>query len=187
MRGFLILGCLALFSQTLLAQLKQATHVSLSLTCNTEISDRDHENALLTFNPTSQDFNMSVDINDLLSENASTNADSEQFPDMLPLNIYSRMSIPDLDFKAAANNGESYVFDTQISLNGITKAMPCRYILLYSPKVSESMNGASLCSFRIDLVLSIKPEDFGLKEVLKENCSEIIITIQDGLLNRVTN
>lgn len=187
-RGTLILGCLVLFSfTTARAQLKQATHASVSLSCNTELADRDHENAVLTFNQANQELNGSIDLNDVLENNTSPDTDVESMPDMVPLSFFARLSIPDLDFKAAANNGESYVFDTKITLNGITRSMPCRYVLLYAPKVSDSMNGAPLCSFRIDLVFSIQPSDFNLAGVLNENCNEIIVAVQDGLLNRVTN
>lgn len=167
------------------AQFKQSSHAAISLSCLDEIADRDYESATITFNPTSQELNMALDIKDVLARNFTDSSTGEAAPETVPVELYTKMTIADLDFKSAANNGETYTFDTRITCNGVVKTMQVQFVFLFAPKVSDAINGAPLCPFRIDFVLHLRAEDFGFATALPDECKEIIINVHDGLLNKV--
>jgi hypothetical protein len=167
------------------AQMKQATHISMSNVCQGNLAHWDNEQAVLNFNTSSQTLSMISDVYEITAEylGKESSGFSEDINGM-SVSISTKLSIADLDFKTSADNGETFVFNTLVSLNGKEKSLPVRYSFLYAPRVAESnLNGAPLCSFRIDFSISIDPLDFGI--TVPEGCNEIIIKVQDGLLNKV--
>lgn len=181
----IVAAVLLLWATGAAAQFKQSSHPAISLSCLDEIADRDYESATLTFNPTSQELNMALDIKDVLARNFTDATTGDAAPETVPMQLNVKMSIPDLDFKSAANNGETYTFDTRITCNGVVNTMQVQYVFLFAPKVSETINGAPLCAFRIDFVLHLRAEDFGFSTALPDECKEIIINMHDGILNKV--
>ncbi len=167
------------------AQSKQATHISLSAVCSGQLSNWDNERAVLNFNTSSQTFTMISDLYEMTEANKNRDgfSSNEDF-DGLPISLNTRLSINNLDFKTSANNGETFVFNTLVKCNGREISIPATYTFFYAPRVAENnLNGAPLCSFRLDFVLSIQPKDFGLEP--EEGCNEIVLKVQDGLLNKI--
>lgn len=166
------------------AQTRQASPISLSLACDDKLGDWDHERSVITFNTASQQMVLVSDLLEVLDKKAGFDlANNDDFNGM-PVEINCKMSIPDLDFKSSANNGETFSFATVVKCNGIEKSYNVPYTFFFAPRVAESnMNGAPLCQFRVDFILSFSPSDFNLPA--PEDCDEIVIKVQDALLNKL--
>ena len=174
-----------LWSAMAFAQFRQASHISQSVVCGEEISDWVNEDALLFFNTSTQDFRMTTDLGELLSSTSDSSSVTFFEPGDLPVVVTTRLAIPGLDFKSAANNGESYIFNARVTVNGVTKEIPIQFIFLFAPKVSEALNGAPTCPYRIEFSFDIRLEDFNLSYGGSKNCSIAHIKVQEGLLNKL--
>jgi hypothetical protein len=166
------------------AQTRQASPISLSLACDDKLGDWDHERSVITFNTASQQMVLVSDLIEILDKKAGFDLANNDDINGLPVEINCKMSISDLDYKSSANNGETFPFATVVKCNGMEKSYNVPYTFFFAPRVAESnMNGAPLCQFRVDFILSFSPADFNLPA--PEGCDEIVIKVQDALLNKV--
>ncbi len=172
----------SILSLNLAAQMRISSTISLVEICSGKITDWDHERAMITYNPTSHVLELTSDIFEAID---SRNTDQE---DLIPqidgqnLKITTNLQISDLDFKTAADNGQSFNFDTQIFCKDHSYSTRVRYTFYYAPVVSQS-DAATLGSFRLDFEIILETEKLGLN--LPEGCSVISIKITDGLINIV--
>jgi len=177
---------LCLLSPALLkSQMKQTSHVVFSNVCGGQMSAWDHEKAIVNYNTSNNTLEVKSDIYEMTYELLqSGERQYNEDNDGMPITINAKFSIPDLEFKTSADNGETHTFNTEIKCNGIEKKIAITYIFIYAPRVAESnLNGAPLCSFRLDFAINIDPKDFNLN--MPKGCDEIVMKVQDALLNKI--
>ncbi len=164
-------------------QMRQSTPILIACVCGGEMCLWDNERGIVNYNERTNNLELNTDIFEITAEGMTP--DSVLFEtedDGLTFLMHTHLSIPDLDFKSSADNGQEFTFMSEIKCNGIDKKIPVRYKYFYAPRVAESnLNGAPLCNFRLDFMLSFAPSDFNLK--VKNGCNEIVIKVQDALLN----
>jgi hypothetical protein len=183
MRPILTLSLIfSILSLNLRAQMKISSSISLIEVCNGKITDWDHERATINFNPTSQVLELTSDIFEVMDNQNANDKDYNSTIDGQSLKIVTSLQIANLDFKTAANNGETFSFDTQIFCNDRSYSTKVMYTFFYAPKVSQS-DSAPLGSFRLDFEISLDTEKLGLS--LPEGCNMISIKVADALLNIV--
>ncbi|MBL0316259.1 MAG: hypothetical protein IPP69_10930 [Flavobacteriales bacterium] len=173
-----------LISESLVAQSKQATHLSISAICNGQVSFWDNETAILNFNSGSQLLTMTTDLFEITDDYTRYEHPDDRDVNGIPVTMTTTLSIDGLDFKSAKNNGETFTFETQVTCNGVTKSIPATYTFIYAPRVAGSdLSDAPLCGFRIDVSLTLNAADFKLD--MQRDCKEVVIRVLDGLLNKV--
>ncbi len=179
----IITTALVLYARCMFGQMKQASPIAMACVCGGEMCLWDNEKAIINYDERTNYLDLRSDVYEITA--AGMKPDSVLFDrelDGLPFFMNTRLSIPDLDFKTSADNGQEFTFMCELKCNGIEKKIPVRFMYFYSPRIAESnLNGASLCNFRLNFMMSFAPSDFKLN--VKTGCNEIVIKVQDALLN----
>lgn len=181
----LLVATLLTSFQNLEAQMKQTSPGIFACVCGGEICLWDNEKTIINYNERTNSLDLRTDIFEITFDGMEP--DSSHFEtetDGLLFLISTHLSIPDLDFKSSADNGQTFTFNTDVKCNGMEKKIPVKFTYFFAPRVAESnLNDAPLCNFRLNFMISFTPSDFNLK--VKKGCNEIIFKVQDAYLNCV--
>jgi hypothetical protein len=181
-QAIILVLMLSVLSLRLNAQMKISSTISLIEICSGKITDWDHERAMISYNPASHALELTSDIFEAIDSRNTDHDDLIPQVDGKSLKTTTNLQISDLDFKTAADNGQSFTFDTQIFCNDHSYSTRVTYTFYYAPVVSQS-DSATIGSFRLDFEITLEPEKLGLN--LPEGCTVISLKITDGLINIV--
>jgi|GEM_PF-3339951 len=149
------------------------------------ISSRTNEYAIISLNNQTNIF--TVDLCVLLS-NINKHDTLEEINQQLSLNFKGQFPIDDLDFyDTGAKGGQIYSITGDLTINDIMKSFTKINFSLNRSTVPDDFIVTKSYPYHISFLIEVDPIEFCLNNILPKCPKTIIVSIEDGIINKIND